>query len=446
MPQIRPFRALRYDREASGTRRRSSRRRTTCSRRPTGAACWPAHDRNVVRLDAPADELGDAEDDRYRRAARTLAAWRSDGTLHKDPRPAIYVYEQTYARAGHRRSSGPSAASSPGSASSRSSRDPASCRTSGRSPPPREDRYRLLRATGVNTSPVVGLYDDPIGRAASAILATLAAGTPDDRRRRRRRRRAPAVGRRGGRAARRAAVAELIAIASARAGHDRRRPPSLRDGPALPRRAPDEPVVRGGPGVRLPPDAVPRDHRRAADRPADAPDRARPRRRRRRGAVGRPGRAVRRPPRPTGTSCCDAFGGEPRAGAAARAGSGSGRATGGAILSARRAGVRAGSCPTAVRPSRPRRRPARGGAGAARRDRPRGGRRRRPARLHEVRRGGARGGRRRPRTAPTPRSSSSRPRSSRSPRSPREGDVMPQKSTYFYPKALTGLVINPHEW
>jgi uncharacterized protein (DUF1015 family) len=26
------------------------------------------------------------------------------------------------------------------------------------------------------------------------------------------------------------------------------------------------------------------------------------------------------------------------------------------------------------------------------------------------------------------------------------GDVMPQKSTYFYPKALTGLVINPHEW
>ena len=28
----------------------------------------------------------------------------------------------------------------------------------------------------------------------------------------------------------------------------------------------------------------------------------------------------------------------------------------------------------------------------------------------------------------------------------RDGDVMPQKSTYFYPKALTGLVINPHEW
>jgi len=27
-----------------------------------------------------------------------------------------------------------------------------------------------------------------------------------------------------------------------------------------------------------------------------------------------------------------------------------------------------------------------------------------------------------------------------------DGQVMPQKSTYFYPKALTGLILNPHEW
>jgi uncharacterized protein (DUF1015 family) len=26
------------------------------------------------------------------------------------------------------------------------------------------------------------------------------------------------------------------------------------------------------------------------------------------------------------------------------------------------------------------------------------------------------------------------------------GGVMPEKSTYFFPKALTGLVVNPHEW
>src|SRR4029079_1771199 len=51
--------------------------------------------RNAVRLDLPTAEAGDAPDDRYRRAARTLAAWRSDGTLRKDPRHSVYLYEQT---------------------------------------------------------------------------------------------------------------------------------------------------------------------------------------------------------------------------------------------------------------------------------------------------------------------------------------------------------------
>jgi uncharacterized protein (DUF1015 family) len=28
----------------------------------------------------------------------------------------------------------------------------------------------------------------------------------------------------------------------------------------------------------------------------------------------------------------------------------------------------------------------------------------------------------------------------------RDGDVMPQKSTYFYPKPVSGFVLNPLEW
>ena len=43
---------------------------------------------------------------------------------------------------------------------------------------PKEDRYKLLRATGVNTSPVVALFDDPSG-AAEERLAAVAAGPPD---------------------------------------------------------------------------------------------------------------------------------------------------------------------------------------------------------------------------------------------------------------------------
>ena len=173
MPLIRPFRALRYDPEVVGD---------------LGAVVAPPYDvlsehdrgrllarhpKNVARLDAPGDEPGDADDERYRRAARTLAAWRSDGTLHKDPRSAIYVSEQTFPVPGtdvDRTQRGFFARLrleplEPGSGVRPHERTLAAAR---------EDRYRLLRATGVNTSPVVGLYDDPSGRAA-AILAELTA-------------------------------------------------------------------------------------------------------------------------------------------------------------------------------------------------------------------------------------------------------------------------------
>ena len=49
-------------------------------------------------------------------------------------------------------------------------------------------------------------------------------------------------------------------------------------------------------------------------------------------------------------------------------------------------------------------------------------------------------------TVPTPRSSSSPTPVASIVAVAATGDVMPQKSTYFFPKALTGLVINPHEW
>jgi uncharacterized protein (DUF1015 family) len=136
VPDIRPFRALRYD----------------------GASI--ADPALVV---APPDA-------RYRRAAKTLAAWRSDGTLHKDPHPSIYVYEQAYRV--------------PGSEVARTQRGffarlrlepfgadggvlPHERTMAG----PREDRYKLLRATGVNTSPIIGLYDDAANVGAPVLDA-----------------------------------------------------------------------------------------------------------------------------------------------------------------------------------------------------------------------------------------------------------------------------------
>jgi uncharacterized protein (DUF1015 family) len=177
VPQIRSFRALRYAPETVGDLAAVVAPPYDVLTAEDRARLLARHPRNVVRLDAPDEEPGDAEDDRYRRAARTLAAWRSDGTFHKDPRPSIYVYEQAYLVPGtatERTQRGFFArlrleAFEPGSGVLPHERTLAG---------PREDRYRLLRATGVNTSPVVGLYDDDSGSAA-AILATLAATPPE---------------------------------------------------------------------------------------------------------------------------------------------------------------------------------------------------------------------------------------------------------------------------
>jgi uncharacterized protein (DUF1015 family) len=177
VPEIRPFRALRYAPEVVGDLALVVAPPYDVIDAELLRRLLDRHPKNVVRLDLPSVELGDEPDERYRRAARTLAAWRSDGTFHKDPRPGIYVYEQAYGV--------------PGSDLERTQRGffarlrlEAFGPDSGVLPhertleAPREDRYRLLRATGVNTSPVVGLFDDASG-SASAILASIATGRPE---------------------------------------------------------------------------------------------------------------------------------------------------------------------------------------------------------------------------------------------------------------------------
>jgi uncharacterized protein (DUF1015 family) len=163
VPTIRPFRALRYSREMVDDLAAVVAPPYDVISPAEHARLLARDSRNVVRLDLPEDEAGDPPDERYRRAARLVGAWRSDGTLRRDPRPALYPYEQTYAVPGTERVATrrgifarvvlePFGAGSEIRAHERTLAEP------------REDRYRLLRATGVNTSPVVGLGTDRTGR------------------------------------------------------------------------------------------------------------------------------------------------------------------------------------------------------------------------------------------------------------------------------------------
>ena len=97
MPDIRPFRALRYDPATIADLALvvappydviDARRGGAPARPPSGQRRPPRQ----ARANRPATKPTIAIGGRPGRSP----AWRSDGTLHKDPHPSIYVYEQTY--------------------------------------------------------------------------------------------------------------------------------------------------------------------------------------------------------------------------------------------------------------------------------------------------------------------------------------------------------------
>ena len=174
MPDIRPFRALRFDATTVGDLAAVMAPAYTRIDAAEHERLLARHPANVVRVDLPEERHGDEPDVRYRRAARALAEWRSGAILHKDPHPSVYLYAQDDGAAPLLRGFMarlrlepllPESGIQPGVG------DP------GGDP---DDRYKILRATGVNTSPVVGVYDDPSGATAGRIATMTAASAEID--------------------------------------------------------------------------------------------------------------------------------------------------------------------------------------------------------------------------------------------------------------------------
>ena len=107
---------------------------------------------NIVRLELPADD-GDDETDRYVRARYLLDAWRDGGILHRDPEPRFYGYRMTFTDpAGVRRETvgviGALGLEPPGEGILPHEET---------TPKAKTDRLELLRATRANLSPIWGL-------------------------------------------------------------------------------------------------------------------------------------------------------------------------------------------------------------------------------------------------------------------------------------------------
>lgn len=168
VPDITPFRALRYD---------------PLKVPDLGAVLCPPYDiiepdqrarlaardpRNAVHIELPAAVSGTDPQAAYQGAATLFAKWRADGTLRRDDRPLVYLYEQRYSLAdgGARTARGffcRLALEEFGPASGVRAHE----RTMAA---PKEDRYRLLSEVRANLSPIALLYDDASGGSASDAL------------------------------------------------------------------------------------------------------------------------------------------------------------------------------------------------------------------------------------------------------------------------------------
>ncbi|MGB2694442.1 MAG: DUF1015 domain-containing protein [Dehalococcoidia bacterium] len=137
---------------------------------------------NVIRLELSIAGMGEAAGGRYTAPAETLREWRRSGVLAQDAQASFYVYTQEFEHEGGRRRRG--------ALLGRLRLEPWDTgvvrphEETGRAA--KEDRLLLLRHLHANVSPLFSLYRDPAGSIGEAIGAAgepaLDTRTPDGER------------------------------------------------------------------------------------------------------------------------------------------------------------------------------------------------------------------------------------------------------------------------
>jgi len=175
MPHIQAFRGLRYDLGHVGSLSDVIAPPYDVIDPALQDELYKKHPANVIRIELNRDEPGDdATSNRYSRAARFLRNWRSEGVLQLDPDPALYVYHQVfnyqgreYQRRGfmtrvrlERFGEGKNYPHEETHASAK------------------QDRLLLTQACKANISQIFGLYPDPENAAQELLEAACVGKTP----------------------------------------------------------------------------------------------------------------------------------------------------------------------------------------------------------------------------------------------------------------------------
>lgn len=177
MPRVFPFRAIQYtDAPSVGTRiappydvLSANDKQALLDRDPS----------NIVAIDlphVPPKQLGPIE--AYQRAAHTLQTWLSDGTLAQQRNPALFAYRQSFDFLGqHYQRCGMccTVETVPFGPRSGGGILPHEQTFSG----PKEDRFALMRETHTQLSPIFGLHPDDDGAATELVRSLMASRAPD---------------------------------------------------------------------------------------------------------------------------------------------------------------------------------------------------------------------------------------------------------------------------
>jgi uncharacterized protein (DUF1015 family) len=172
MADIEPLRALHYDLAVTGPLQDVVSPPYDVIDPEQRAALAARSPYNVVGIDLP-----QGDPDPYEHAAQLLREWQEAGAVVRDEEPALWAMTQDY--------TGPD-----GRAMTRNGffarvrvedYGPGRIRPHERTHPgPKEDRLRLTRATKANLSPIFSLYDDPANAAWGALEPHTRAGDPFD--------------------------------------------------------------------------------------------------------------------------------------------------------------------------------------------------------------------------------------------------------------------------
>ena len=175
MPEIRPFRAVRYDLARVGALSDVVAPPYDVIGPQLQARLYQASPYNIIRLELNKEEPGDSpESNRYARAAKYLKDWTREGILDADPHPSFTIYHQTFDVEGKTYTRKGFFARVRLEPFGQGKIYPHEQTLSG----PKADRLALYKATNFNVSPVFGLYPDVAEQVLRAVESGIRDRTP----------------------------------------------------------------------------------------------------------------------------------------------------------------------------------------------------------------------------------------------------------------------------